>query len=86
MAENLDHQLQVANLTGREKHVVATALAHAIATIDALQETLGGPFKWGAEDRADMQRLIEEMVTDDTEFESYLRIANWRVEHLVDGS
>jgi hypothetical protein len=55
------------------REVVVKALALAIATIDALEETIGGPMDWGKEDRDEMKRMIEILVRDDTDLE---RIAN----------
>jgi hypothetical protein len=55
------------------REVVVKALALAIATIDALEETIGGPMDWGKEDRDEMKRMVEILVRDDTDLE---RIAN----------
>jgi hypothetical protein len=61
--------------SGRDKHIVLTALAYAVAAIEQLPAR-----RQAGSDLVDMKRMLEEMAPSDVELEMYAGSAR---RHLV---
>lgn len=62
---------------GRDAHVIASALAYAIAVIDAL------PRQFAAlSDQADMKKMLDDMIAQDSELARYIERSRKHIEAL----
>lgn len=62
---------------GRDAHIIASALAYAVAVIDALPRELAAQ-----SDQADMKAMLGDMISQDSELARYIDRSRKHIEAL----